>query len=80
MELPLMSLMRDMPIPKRSSPMNSMEPFIILPGGSGMSRMTESAVTDFPQPLSPSTPRHSPRGMSKLTFSRARTTPSGVKK
>ena len=39
----------------RSSPSKRISPEVILPGGR-MSRMTESWVTDLPQPLSPTTP------------------------
>src|SRR5688572_17961188 len=45
------------------------------PGG-GIMRRTECAVIDLPQPLSPTTPRTSPRRMVRLTPSTARTVPS----
>jgi hypothetical protein len=41
-----------------------------------MSLRMERAVTDLPQPVSPTRPRVSPFPMSKLTPSRALTTPS----
>src|SRR5436305_7292305 len=50
------------------------------PGGSGMRRRIELAVTDFPQPLSPTTARVSPSRTSNETPSTARLTPSGVRK
>ena len=34
--------------------------WVITPGGEATRPMTESAVTDLPEPLSPMTPRHSP--------------------
>src|ERR1044071_9524995 len=45
------------------------------PGG-GIIRRIEWAVIDFPQPLSPTTPRTSPRRMVRSTPSTARTVPS----
>ncbi len=45
-----------------------------------MSPMIESAVTDLPQPDSPTIPSVWPRSTEKLTPSTARTTPSRVKK
>src|SRR5215207_7038557 len=44
--------------------------------GWGIMRRTECAVTDLPQPLSPTTPRTSPRRMVRSTPSTARTMPS----
>src|SRR5688500_9855138 len=44
--------------------------------GAGIMRRTECAVTDLPQPLSPTTPRTSPRRTVRLTPSTARTMPS----
>ena len=52
----------------------------ILPGGSGISRRIDSAVTDLPQPDSPTMPSVSPASMWNDTPSTARTTPSGVPK
>src|SRR6188474_1350843 len=45
------------------------------PGGGTMRRI-ECAVMDLPQPLSPTTPRTSPRRIVKFTPSTARTVPS----
>src|SRR5437762_531798 len=56
-----------------------MEPSTILPGGCGMSRMSDSAVTALPQPDSPTMPSVSPAASSKDTPSTACTTPSRVK-
>src|SRR3990170_2766789 len=53
---------------------------MILPGGDGISFMMLSAVTDLPQPDSPTTPRVSPFSMYRSTPSTARTMPSSVKK
>src|SRR3990172_5836660 len=53
---------------------------MILPGGDGISFMMLSAVTDLPQPDSPTTPRVSPFSMYRSTPSTARTIPSSVKK
>src|SRR5689334_8519255 len=50
------------------------------PGGCGMRRMTLSAVTDLPEPDSPTIPSVSPLLMNRSTPSTARTTPSSVKK
>src|SRR2546427_11639839 len=54
-------------------------PFTILPGGIGMRRMSERAVTVLPQPDSPTSPSVSPAASSKDTPSTARTTPSRLK-
>src|SRR6267154_1441741 len=48
--------------------------------GSGTSRSSERAVTDFPEPDSPTIPTVSPSATSKLTPSTALTTPAWVKK
>ena len=50
------------------------------PGGCGISRRIESAVTLLPLPDSPTTASVSPRFTSNDTPSTARTTPSSVKK
>src|ERR687888_2141995 len=50
------------------------------PGGWGMSRMIESAVTDLPEPDSPTIPSVSPLLMCRSMPSTARTMPSSVKK
>src|SRR5438128_1560719 len=63
----------------RSSPSKSTRPAATRPGG-GTSRMMDSEVTLFPQPLSPTSPRTSPRSMAKLTPSTARSTPCAVAK
>src|SRR2546425_2170968 len=55
------------------------EPFTMRPGGIGMRRMSERAVTVLPQPDSPTSPSVSPAASSKDTPSTARTTPSRVK-
>src|SRR6266498_2735103 len=44
--------------------------------GVGIMRRIECAVMDLPQPLSPTTPRTSPRRIVRLTPSTARTVPS----
>src|SRR5262249_33999009 len=50
------------------------------PGGSGISRRIELAVTDLPQPLSPTIASVSPSSTWNETPSTARLTPSGVRK
>ncbi len=57
---------------KRASPSS------IFPGGCGMSRRSESAVTLFPHPVSPTRPSVSPSARSKSTPSSAFTTPAYV--
>src|SRR5436190_2640545 len=52
----------------------------ILPGGAGLSRRMEFAVTDFPQPLSPTIASVSPSSTWNETPSTARMTPWGVRK
>src|ERR1700730_5181957 len=64
---------------RRSTPSNRIFP-LILPGGSGMRRRTELAVTDLPQPLSPTIAIVSPASTVNDTPSTARFTPSGVRK
>ena len=56
-----------------------MLPPIIFPGGHGTNRRMESALTDFPQPDSPTTATVSPSSTSKVTLSTARTVPDEVK-
>src|SRR3954451_6829183 len=63
----------------RSVPRKRIEP-AIFPGGSGISRRIEFAVTDLPQPLSPTTASVSPSRTWNDTPSTARFTPSGVRK
>src|SRR5579863_3337633 len=53
---------------------------MILPGGHGISPITDRAVTDLPDPLSPTTARVSPASTSHDTPSTARTTRPCVKK
>src|SRR5579884_717252 len=62
------------------SPLKLISPPTILPGGLAIRRMTESAVTLLPQPLSPTTPNVSPGFMVKVTSLTALTTPLLVKK
>src|SRR5947208_1412867 len=63
----------------RSTPSKRMLP-LILPGGSGIRLKTELAVTDLPQPLSPTIATVSPASTVKETPSTARFTPSGLRK
>ena len=51
----------------RSRPSNITEPETIFAGGFGIRPMIESAVTDFPQPDSPTIPSVSPFSIEKLT-------------
>src|SRR5205809_6705088 len=62
------------------SSLKLISPPTILPGGFATNRITESAVTLLPQPLSPTTPRVSPGMIVKETSSTAFTTPARVKK
>src|SRR6185295_18831893 len=64
---------------RRSIPSRRTRPPTTRPGGE-TSRRFESAVTDFPEPDSPTRPRVRPRPIEKLTPSTAFTTPSSVKK
>src|SRR5216683_8231193 len=64
----------------RSTSASFTEPPTIRPGGSGTSRMSESAVTLLPQPDSPTIARVSPGASEKLMRSTALTTPRRVKK
>ena len=45
-----------------------MKPSVIIPGGDATNLVIESAVTDFPDPLSFTIARHSPFWSDKLTF------------
>ena len=56
------------------------EPETIFAGGFGIRPMIESAVTDLPQPDSPTIPSVLPFSSEQLTPSTARTVPSRVKK
>ena len=59
MSLPRMSRIARSGSARRSRPWNRIAP-AILPGGSGMRRRIEFAVTDLPQPLSPTIASVSP--------------------
>ena len=61
----------------RSRPLNRIAP-VSLPGGSGIRRRIDMAVTDLPQPLSPTMARVSPASTWKDTPSTARLMPSGL--
>src|ERR1700732_3894333 len=61
---------------RRSLPSNNTLPPAYSPGGWGMRRIIERAVTLFPQPLSPTIPTFSPGLIAKLTPSTARTFPA----
>jgi hypothetical protein len=56
------------------------EPGWISPGGCGISRITESEVTDLPLPDSPTIPSVSPGFTWNETPSTARATPASVRK
>jgi hypothetical protein len=64
----------------RSKPSKRTDPLTIFAGGCGSKLMIESAVTDLPQPDSPTMPSVFPGSTVKLTPSTARTIPSRVKK
>ena len=64
---------------RMSWPSNMTWPSTILPGGCGMRRMSDSAVTLLPQPDSPTMPSVSPAATWNETPSTAWTTPSCVK-
>ena len=64
----------------RSSPSSSMLPDTMRPGGMGMRRISDSMVTDLPEPDSPTMPSVSPRRRSKLMPSTALTVPHRVVK
>ena len=63
-----------------SSPSRTIDPETMRPGGIGISLMSESIVTDLPQPDSPTIPRVSPRRRSKDIPSTALTVPQRVVK
>ena len=65
--------------PRRFRPRSRTSPDSIRPGRSTSRRM-ESAVTDFPQPDSPTRPSVSPSAISNDIPSTARATPSSVRK
>ncbi len=62
----------------RLRPSNRTRPFGTRPVSRGNSRMMESAVTDLPEPDSPTIATTSPRLTLKLTPSTARTVPRDV--
>ena len=64
----------------RSRPSKTTSPETIFAGGFGMRPMIESAVTDLPQPDSPTIPSVLPLSTSNEMPSTALTTPSRVKK
>ena len=57
-----------------------MDPPTICPLGACTNCMSDSDVTDLPQPLSPTTPTVEPAGMEKLTPLTAFTVPASEKK
>src|SRR6185295_5519101 len=59
-------------------PRNVSRPPAILPGGLAIRRMTESPVTDLPDPDSPTITRVSPLAMAKESPSTARSLPPSV--
>ena len=64
----------------RSRPSKMTSPPTIFAGGFGISPMIDSAVTDLPQPDSPTIPSVLPLSTANETPSTALTTPSRVKK
>src|SRR5262245_61421620 len=64
----------------RSCPSNSTSPDSMRPGGSGIRRSSESAVTLLPDPLSPTMASVSPAARSRDSPSTARTLPRGERK
>src|SRR5258708_39557170 len=77
--LPRMALISRSESCSRSVPWKRTEP-AILPGGSGMSRISDIEVTDLPQPDSPTMANVSPSLTWNDTPSTARLIPSGVRK
>ena len=63
----------------RSRPSNQTSPPVTRPGGFGISRSTDIAVTDLPDPLSPTTATVSPGSTVYETPSTARTIPAPVR-
>src|SRR3989304_9915684 len=55
-------------------------PVAIFPAGGSINRMIDKALTDFPDPDSPTTPKRSPSWMVNEMPSTARTIPSSVEK
>src|SRR5438105_6739355 len=79
MSLPRMARISRSDICSRSLPAKRMVP-AILPGGSGISRISDIEVTDLPQPDSPTMASVSPSLTWKDTPSTARLMPLGVRK
>src|SRR5215831_4716884 len=65
---------------KRLRPSNTTSPLSMRPGGDGMRRMIDSAVTLLPEPDSPTSATVSPASMSKETLSTAVTLPRSLAK
>src|SRR4051794_9845724 len=63
----------------RSRPANHTSPPVMRPGGSGMRRMTDNALTDLPEPLSPTIATVSPGSTVYEMPSTARTIPAPVR-
>src|SRR5258706_5270721 len=63
----------------RSWPAYVIEPAAMRPGGDATRRMIDSAVTDLPEPDSPTTPSVPRSGISNDTPSTARTVPCSVR-
>src|SRR5215472_9977513 len=63
-----------------SLPRQRIRPSTMRPGGVGMSLSTDIAVTDLPQPDSPTKPNVSPRSTARSTPSTACTVPSSEEK
>src|SRR3954447_21997180 len=79
MSLPRMARISASESVSRSLPWKRIEP-AILPGGSGISRISDIEVTDFPQPDSPTMASVSPSSTWNEMPSTARLIPSGVRK
>src|SRR5437899_11080169 len=79
MSLPRMARISRSDICSRSLPAKRIVP-AILPGGSGISRISDIEVTDLPQPDSPTMASVSPSLTWKDTPSTARLMPLGVRK
>ncbi len=78
MSLPRMSRICFSDRVNRSRPRNKMQPDANRPGGMGTSPIMLSAVTDLPQPDSPTRASVSPEEISRSMFRIARTIPSSV--
>ena len=77
---PRIDRIRSSPTLRRSSPFQNTPSASMTAGGVGMRPTMLIAVTDLPEPDSPTTAKTSPRLMSKLTPSTALTTPASVLK